>query len=175
MRNSKLRAFPLKHTKRGFPPSWSLLLKINRDIFRLQRIVHHIRQRSSAIASKRAFCSKRMSTSIVVHACYHRRRWMHVNAYARRMQSRKCRVAFRERKRERGNTYRMRGCDGLDFATVTHTALRKGNVWHECEEKEMSVNARTCLFTRASARVLSLSPPILAHSFTGILIICTVK
>lgn len=25
-------------------------------------------------------------------------------------------------------TYRMRGCDGLDFATVTHAALRKGNV-----------------------------------------------
>jgi len=37
----------------------------------------------------------------------------------------------------------------------------------------MSVNARACLFTRASARALSLSPPTLAHSFTGILIICT--
>lgn len=123
-RNPKLRAFPFKgRTKRVFSVPVCLLLKINRDIFRLQRIVHRIRQRSSVGCFKASLSLEAHErTSIVVHAYYidvaectsmHTRAWDAVAEVSRRV-GRFERNGWKEE--GRGGIGGRRGVDGLDFA-----------------------------------------------------------
>jgi len=78
-------------TRRGYSLSVAPWVKVNRDISRLQSIVRHVWQRSSATTSKREPRNARVHP-MALNACQ----------CIRRLQSRKRRVTFRERRRGRG-------------------------------------------------------------------------